>query len=64
VKSAVDEQLRREVSKFVLRYTCDSCAHFDPEVGACGNGFPTAPHRDVDLARDREIVFCKLFELA
>lgn len=59
----VDDQLRQEASRYALCFTCDACAHFAPERLACGNGYPTEPHRLVDLARDSELLFCKDFEL-
>ena len=64
VKSVVDEQLRGEAREFSLRFTCDSCQNFDPDALACGNGYPTEPHRSVDLACVQELLFCKEFELA
>jgi hypothetical protein len=60
----VDDRLRRETARFALRFTCESCVHFAPESQACANGFPTTPHREIDLARVRQVEFCKLFELA
>ncbi len=64
MKSPVDDDLRREMAEFSLRFTCEACIHYDPDSRACSNGFPTEPHRHVDLRRVREIEFCKLFELA
>lgn len=62
--SRVDEQLRDEARQFSLRFGCESCAHFAPESGRCGNGYPTAPHRGVDLERRQTLEFCKEFEVA
>lgn len=62
--SRVDERLRQEAIRFELRFGCESCAHFAPESGACGNGYPTAPHLDVDLSRAESLEFCKEFEVA
>ncbi len=61
--SRVDPVLRREAALFQLRFGCESCAHFAPEARACGNGYPTAPHLDVDLARVQSLEFCKEFEV-
>lgn len=63
MKSRVDDRLRRETIRFALRFTCNSCAHYAPESRTCAHGFPTEPHRDVDLSQKRELEFCKLFEL-
>lgn len=62
--SRVDPQLRREAETFALRFGCESCCHFAPETSACGNGYPTAPHRGVDLTRVESLLFCKEFELS
>jgi hypothetical protein len=56
-------RLQREC--FVLRYTCEHCALFDPEAERCAHGFPTDEHRLAYYARhDVPLVFCKDFELA
>jgi hypothetical protein len=62
--SRVDERFRGEAERFVLRFGCQSCVHFAPETQRCGNGYPTAPHLDVDLARVDSLEFCKEFEVA
>jgi hypothetical protein len=62
--SRVDAQLREEAETFSLRFGCESCAHFAPETRACGNGYPTAPHLGVELARVPALLFCKEFELS
>jgi hypothetical protein len=59
----VDERLREEVRVFRLRFTCRDCAHFDPEVPACSNGFPCEPHENAELAGRSVLAFCKAFEL-
>jgi hypothetical protein len=61
--SRVDERLRREAAQFALRFGCESCAHFAPDSRSCGNGYPTAPHLDVDLSRVERLEFCKEFEV-
>lgn len=60
----VDEQLRREASRFRLRFGCESCAHFEPEAQACANGYPNEAHKQVTLDRIETLSFCKDFELA
>jgi hypothetical protein len=64
VITVVDEQLRREAEELSLRFTCEHCAHYDPSSGNCGNGYPTSPHRGVELERVAELRFCKEFELS
>lgn len=61
--SRVDTRLRDEAARFHLRFRCEECAHFSPEDGRCGNGYPTAPHRGVDLSVAQALEFCKEFEL-
>jgi hypothetical protein len=63
VITLVDPRLKAEARAFGLRFTCEHCAHFDPELTRCGNGFPTAPHRDIDLGVRSQLEFCKAFEL-
>jgi hypothetical protein len=58
--SAYQDTLEREILAFELRYTCDDCAHFDPEKSRCAHGYPTEPHR---RTAEAEVVFCKEFEL-
>lgn len=62
--SRVDSRLREEAARFALRFGCESCAHFAPETSACGNGYPTEPHRGIDLSRVASLAFCKEFEVA
>ena len=61
--TVVDARLRREVERFDLRYTCESCAHFDETTRGCAEGYPNGPHlRETSSAETLE--FCKSFELA
>jgi hypothetical protein len=62
--SVVAPQLRVEAARFRLLFGCESCAHFAPEAQKCGNGYPTAPHRGIDLSRVDALEFCKEFEVA
>jgi hypothetical protein len=62
--SRVDPLFREEAARYALRFGCQSCAHFAPETRACGNGYPTAPHLDIDLERVVGLEFCKEFELS
>lgn len=62
--SDVDAQLIDEVRRFELRFSCESCAHFDPERALCANGYPNEQHRTLDLTTARTIVFCKEYELS
>ncbi len=64
MKSRVDAQFREEARRFAFEFTCERCAHFDPEARRCANGYPTAEHRARPLERVEHWVFCKEFELA
>lgn len=59
----VDATLVREVAQFALRFTCESCAHFDTDGRACANGYPAEPHRSTALRPGASLWFCKEFEL-
>lgn len=61
MRTPVDATLRDEAARFALRFRCDDCAYFAPELATCSHGFPTAEHR-LPLAAE-EVVFCKEFEL-
>jgi hypothetical protein len=63
VITLVDQRFRREAVANTLRFTCEHCALFDPDAVACANGYPTEPHREVDLASAGHVLFCKDFEL-
>jgi hypothetical protein len=64
MKLPQDERFRQERARFNLRFTCEDCAHFDPERGRCTHGYPTGGHR---LARyddpSAALLFCKDFTL-
>lgn len=50
--------------RLALRFTCEDCALFDPELDRCAHGFPTEEHRQRYYAqRGVPLVFCKDFEL-
>lgn len=59
----MDERFRREVSEFVLCFTCERCAHFDLPAQRCAHEYPSEPHRQRPLQAALEVVFCKEFEL-
>ncbi len=61
--SLVDDRFRQEARRFALRFTCEVCAHFDPEQGRCSDGYPAEQHWHIDPERVTELRFCKLFEL-
>jgi len=63
MRSRVDDRFRQEARRFVLRFTCDACAYFDPDQSLCSNGYPAREHWRVDPERVTELSFCKLFEL-
>jgi hypothetical protein len=61
--SRVDDRFRQEARQFVLRFTCDACAHFDPDRTVCAHEYPAEAHYRIDPERVTELSFCKLFEL-
>lgn len=61
--TTVDERLRSEAKEFAFTFTCETCAHFAPDAGSCGNGYPTAPHRGIQLVDVERLAFCKDYEL-
>lgn len=61
MKTRIDERLRQEAQHYCLRFTCDSCAHFDDEKGRCAEGYPNDEHVD-DSLEGEEVLFCKLWE--
>ena len=63
MRTLVTDELRREASAFSLRFTCEDCAHFVVELGACAHGYPTEAHRSLTLANLTTLEFCKEFEL-
>jgi len=60
----VDSLLRHEAAEFSLRYTCESCVHFDEERRVCAEGYPNEPHLEDRARSSNELLFCKSFELA
>lgn len=60
----VDSLLRREAVTFALRYTCESCAHFDDARRLCAEGYPNEPHVEDRMRSADTLEFCKSFELA
>ena len=63
MKTVVDGRLRVEAVTFELRYACEHCAHFDPQNGACSQGYPNDDHRHLHLESAASLTFCKSFEL-
>ncbi|MEP7052050.1 MAG: hypothetical protein ABJB12_16915 [Pseudomonadota bacterium] len=63
MRTLIDLQLREEASRFRLRFTCADCVHFEEELRACANGYPTQAHLDVNLEQQESLEFCKEFEL-
>ena len=61
MKTLIDAQLREQASRFVFRFACDDCAHFDQDRESCSLTYPAAPRRQaLDGA---EVELCKTFEL-
>jgi hypothetical protein len=61
VKINVDDPLRTEAKRFVFRFSCDDCAHFDANASLCSLGYPPAPRRDA--LGHTHLELCKEFEL-
>ena len=59
----VDALLRREVEAHRLRFTCETCAHFDEATPRCSLTFPHEPHLRATFDREASIAFCKAYEL-
>lgn len=76
MRTKVDEPFVREARRFALRFTCDDCAHFDPDGERCSLLFDATPRRDAFLdaageagatcpgVGERTLELCKTFELA
>jgi hypothetical protein len=64
VPARPDKTLRQEARRLRLCWSCDVCAHFDPERERCVHGYPTEPHRAAALEAQDEMAFCKEFELS
>jgi len=62
----IDALLRREVEELHLRFTCESCVHFDESTpeGRCSLGFPHQPHLRATFEEADGVAFCKAFELS
>jgi hypothetical protein len=63
MRTLVDDTLRHEAARYHFRFGCEHCAHFEPERRVCSEGFPNAPHLEVDMAVILVLEFCKSFEL-
>ena len=62
--TVVDDRLRHEVEEYDLRYTCESCAHFDEGTRRCAEGYPNGAHLDRCPPLAGTLEFCKSFELS
>lgn len=63
MKTVVDSRFRDEARLFRLSFTCEACAHFAPDSETCANGYPNEAHRARAVEAQRELEFCKEFEL-
>lgn len=58
-------KLRKEIRELRLAFTCEECANFAPDEGACSLLYPNDVHRReyVEKLQDGDRVwFCKMFE--
>lgn len=61
----LDDATREELERFSVAFTCERCAQFDPDTGACSAEYPNEDHRAARPGERRgRLVFCKEFELA
>ncbi len=55
-----------QAQQFDFKYSCEDCGHFIVPLQACAHKWPLLdhrlPHSGADEA-EREVVFCKEFEL-
>jgi hypothetical protein len=64
VRIPQDARFRRERARFSLRFCCEDCALFDPELSECAHGYPIEDHRRERYEDPRvDIVFCKDWDL-
>lgn len=63
MKTRIDAVFLREAERFRLVFSCEACAHFVAESGACAHGYPNAAHRAGELEGVEVLEFCKEFEL-
>ena len=63
MRTLVDEQLLEESSRYALRYTCETCVHYDATGSNCSLGYPNGMHRLVPLRAGKHLTFCKEFDL-
>ena len=64
MRTPVDLRLLEEAQRFQLRFSCESCAHYEPSAGGCANGYPNHDHRARELNAGEWLIFCKEFELS
>jgi hypothetical protein len=65
VRSRIDARLRIEAARFVFRFACEDCAHFDEGRQRCSLGYPAAPRREAldRVEAESGMDLCKEFEL-
>jgi hypothetical protein len=59
----IDSRLIDEARRYSLRYGCPDCVHHEARTQQCSLGFPNQAHLDVKLESERQLSFCKTFEL-
>jgi hypothetical protein len=63
--SPLTPEVREEIRRFRLVFTCEDCAHFVAGEAVCDLLYPTEPHRrsTVEAKEDGDpLLFCKMFE--
>jgi len=63
MRTPVDERFAKEIADFSLRFTCGDCLHFLRDRGTCAHEWPNEDHLLPLSPGEKEIIFCKEFEL-
>ena len=62
MKLHLGSEFRLEAERFALRWNCEDCTRFQPELDTCAHGYPTATHRRSESLSTEGLTFCKEFE--
>jgi hypothetical protein len=60
MKVEQDERFREQRERFGLKWNCEDCVLFDPDIG-CAHGFPTHRHlfRNLEI-HSHQILACRM----
>ena len=63
MKIPQDTRFRAEREQFQLRFCCETCAGFDPQLTSCAYGYPVDEHRRERYADPAALlIFCKDYD--